>query len=35
LTLSMDRNQSREALDVLQKVNKEMENLEKHKRFDL
>ncbi|RQH40803.1 hypothetical protein D5R40_16170 [Okeania hirsuta] len=35
LTLSMDRNQSRPALEVLQKVNKEMENIEKHKNFDL
>ncbi|MDJ0658200.1 MAG: hypothetical protein QNJ42_01785 [Crocosphaera sp.] len=35
LTLSMDRNQSRPALEVLQKVHKEMENLEKHKHFDL
>ncbi|MDJ0679895.1 MAG: hypothetical protein QNJ18_08545 [Xenococcaceae cyanobacterium MO_167.B52] len=35
LTLSMDRNQSRSALEILQKVNKEMENIEKHKHFDL
>ena len=35
LTLSMDRNESRSALQVLQKVHKEMENIEKHKHFDL
>ena len=35
LTLSMDRAQSRPALEILQKVNKEIENIEKHKRFDL
>jgi ssDNA-binding Zn-finger/Zn-ribbon topoisomerase 1 len=35
LTLSMDRNQSKPALEVLQKVHREIENLEKHKRFDL
>ena len=35
LTLSMDRNQSKAALEILQKVNKEMENIEKHKRFNL
>ena len=35
LTLSMDRNQSQSALGLLQKVHKQMENIEKHKHFDL
>lgn len=35
LTLSMDRNESRPALEILQKVSREIETLEKHKRFDL
>lgn len=35
LTLTMDRSSSTNALDLLQKVNKEMENLEKYKHFDL
>ena len=35
LTLSMDRDQSKPALEIMQKVHKEMENIEKHKHFDL
>ncbi|MBC1239133.1 hypothetical protein [Nostoc sp. 2RC] len=35
LTLSMDREVSRPALELLQKVNTQMDNLEKHKRFDI
>ena len=35
LTLSMDREVSRPALEVLQKVNTQMESLEKHKKFDM
>lgn len=35
LTLSMDREVSLPALEILQKVNTQVENLEKHKRFDI
>jgi transposase len=35
LTLNMDRNQSKSALELLQKVNVQQENIQKHKRFSL
>ena len=35
LTLSMDRAESRSALELLQKVNTQMDNLEKHKSFEV
>jgi predicted RNA-binding Zn-ribbon protein involved in translation (DUF1610 family) len=35
LTLSMDREESRPALEILQKVNTQVESLEKNKRFDI
>jgi hypothetical protein len=31
----MDRDQSKPALELMQKVHKEMENIEKHKHFEL
>jgi len=31
----MDRNSSKSALELLQKVNVQKENIEKHKKFDL
>lgn len=35
LTLNMDRNASKSALELLQKVNVQKENIEKHKKFNL
>lgn len=35
LTLNMDRGASRPALELLQKINVQKENIEKHKKFDL